>query len=354
MVPDGTPGPSLKGKADPMPNLARSRAHHHRSYRNHRSYRSLLLASVTLGALFAPALGKAEPLTEHRHALLVQADRALAEHRPLEALTAWRAAWNLEPTYPVACNIGRVALRYGSASEAATFLTRCDRLAPKTETPDAQERQAAQHADLTEALRKVTTLRINTTKLGAQITVDGEPAGVSPLTEDVFLSPGDHRIIARLDGHDPAVESLRTEAGETTFVTLRLKETVKMPTPPTLTRPSTRSPWPAIGTASATFIGLAAGTAFTLASNAASTSADNAVSDIRHGIARNCEAGSASPACKDYESAAQSRQTYGAIAAGSFIGAGIAGVATVILVFFPDAPITPKTGANGGLSVSLW
>lgn len=97
-----------------------------------------------------------------------------------------------------------------------------------------------------------------------------------------------------------------------------------------------------------------AGTAFTLASNAASTSADNAVPGIRHGIASDCEADSASPACKDYESAAQSRQTYGAIAAGSFIGAGIAGVATVILVFFPDAPITPKTGANGGLSVSLW
>jgi hypothetical protein len=298
-------------------------------------------------------MSHADPSTAERvRALRRQAEAAHAAHHPLEALTAWRAAWELEPSYDVACNIGRVALRDGSAIEAATFLSRCSRMAKEPKTPDEEARRPAERAELLEARGKVVALRVIVNKPGASVAVDGTSAGVAPLEDDVFVGPGEHQVSAQLEAFRSVSMPIRADVGETRIVTLTLEPLKPTRSAPIQTASSRRGPWLAIGTGAASLVGLGLGAGFTVASNSASTSAIDAIPALREqGI--DCAKDSSAAECGEYMDAAQSRVTFRGVAIGGFIGAGVAGIATGILLLYPKAPIKPATH-GGGIVVSLW
>src|SRR6185437_5325415 len=52
------------------------------------------------------------------------------------------------------------------------------------------------------------------------VTVDGKPAGESPLPSDVFVDPGVHVVVATAPGCEPAKDSVLTEKGTTHLVNL--------------------------------------------------------------------------------------------------------------------------------------
>jgi hypothetical protein len=68
----------------------------------------------------------------------------------------------------------------------------------------------------------------------AEILVDGQPIGRSPLSEEVFVDPGPHAIEARLHGHEPARQVIEVEGGASVEVALSLAPIAvpEVPCPP--------------------------------------------------------------------------------------------------------------------------
>ena len=111
----------------------------------------------------APAPGAAEPGGDPYEDLLRQADRAIQANRPLEAMTAWRAAWSLRRTHFVACNLGKAELLHGESREesargAAELLAMCLQLFHPA-TPAEKKKRELFAADLEKARRQTVTLR---------------------------------------------------------------------------------------------------------------------------------------------------------------------------------------------------
>lgn len=74
---------------------------------------------------------------------------------------------------------------------------------------------------------KTGTLLINTSPVGAQILIDGENAGMSPLTQ-ANLSAGNHTINATLEGYPPVEEQVRVIADQTVTSTIELNKSVPL------------------------------------------------------------------------------------------------------------------------------
>jgi hypothetical protein len=56
------------------------------------------------------------------------------------------------------------------------------------------------------------TLTVQAEPPGAQVMVDGQPAGVSPVT--LPLAPGDHRVTLRAEGYAALEETITLQAGQ--------------------------------------------------------------------------------------------------------------------------------------------
>lgn len=348
--PDGAPGCILSTEGRTMPDRARASE---RPCRSRHVVTILLSLGLSVGALISPTQVRAESPADRIRALRLQAEAAYAGHHPLEALAAWRAAWELQPSYEIACNIGRVALRDGSPIEAATFLSRCSRMAKEPKTPDEEARRATERAELVEARAKVVALRIVVNNPGAAVVVDGAPVGVAPLEDDVFVGPGAHQVTAQLEGFSPAARPIRAEVGETRLVTLNLAKDAPAPSAASPAKGRRGVPWAAIGTGAAALVGIGLGAGFSVASNAASADVDSTIPSLRD-QGSPCVGYGLSSACDQYLDASQSQETFRGLAIGGFVGAGLAGVATGILLLYPKAPVKPATHGGGGIMVSLW
>jgi hypothetical protein len=69
----------------------------------------------------------------------------------------------------------------------------------------------------------VGTLRITSTPLGAQISVDGEPVGTTPLSRELLLGPGEHLVGAKLAGFVPAEQSVSVLSRDESRIALVLE-----------------------------------------------------------------------------------------------------------------------------------
>lgn len=90
---------------------------------------------------------------------------------------------------------------------------------------------------------KTGTLSVNTSPAGAAILIDGQSAGVSPLSLD-NLSAGNHTVNATLEGYNPAEEQVSVIANQTVTSTIELKK-------PVLTVPGLTVPLPPVVAAGA-------------------------------------------------------------------------------------------------------
>lgn len=331
------------------------RRHHRRRRLSSGSVAFALASALAVNAADAAEPNEsAEKPAERRLKQLYKAEDAIRAGRPEEALAAWREAWKLQPSYEIACNIGRISLRYGSAPEAAEFLTRCTRLMPEAVTPAEQKRNEGQRRALEEVRGKVTELRIVVSQPRAIVRVDEVFVGVAPLSEGIFVSAGDHRVEARLDGFDPTSETLHTAAGEIRFVTLQLSSGRAAPlSPPRAPLPTPtprRALWPVISASAAAALGAGLGTGFTIAASSEQSTARSWIPEIRSTMIEDCTGGSAFSACAGYARAYDPGQTYRGIAAGSFITAGVSAAVALTYLIVTRSP-RPTAVSNDGVTV---
>jgi len=270
-------------------------------------------------------------------------------HLP-QAYAYFLEAWGLQKSFDIAGNLAvveRQLSRYRDAAEHAAF-SLANFPAGGTDT----QRKALEDL-LAEARANVGTITVQVSVEHAAITVDGKPAGESPLPYEVFVEPGSHVIAASAPGCEQAQDTVPTGKGTSHLVKLAPRcgggpQPPKTPpsTPPTTT--TTEGPRPlTIAGFVTSGIGFGLGTAFAILSRTKADSANQQQMMIQSGAGNNpkaCAGTSAPTGCSDLGGLRSSEATFASAALWSFVAAGAVAAGTLVYTFaVPRAPAT--TGA---------
>lgn len=133
------------------------------------------------------------------------------------ARLAFVQAYALKPHPAVLLNLAQSELRSGHEAEAATHFTKYLR-----EHAEATEEQRdAAREGLEKAKESIGIVTLTVSESGAEVSVDGESVGSTPLDDPLYLSPGEHTIVAQKGG-ETARTTVSVEAGSATSENLKL------------------------------------------------------------------------------------------------------------------------------------
>jgi hypothetical protein len=318
---------------------------------------ALLVTSAAVGvatrAYAAPPIfivtGRAA--SDHADELVKRALALGDQGRYADAEPLLREAWGLKHAYDIAANLALVEAELGHWRGTAEHMTFALKSFPANGGP---EHRALGETTLTKALTHVAALTIRTNLDKADVLVDSERVGVSPLADVVYLDPGPHVVTATLSGYPPAQARIDARAGTAPEVTLSL---AAPPTPPggggTATD-SVRKPILITGTVIGG-VGVVLGAVFAGVSSAkASDAATQYDTLVKTGGAAACGA-VPSASCQALESAGRARATFANASAWSFVAGGAVGVATAIYALAglrsnttSGTRVTPTLTAGGG------
>lgn len=175
----------------------------------------LALASVAFStnAQAEEAGQKAEPSAEAVAEAGQRYDRGLKLYSEGEyrlAVIEFERTYELVPDYRVLFNIGQVRIQLGDYARARLALERYLREGDG-QLPPARLESVKGDLDMLEG--RTATLKIQSSVVGAEVLVDGESVGVTPLAEPVLMNAGDHNIEVRKPGYRARVLR-RTLAGK--------------------------------------------------------------------------------------------------------------------------------------------
>jgi tetratricopeptide (TPR) repeat protein len=176
----------------------------------------LALASLTFSpapARAAEPSPKAEPSPEAVAEAGQRYDRGLKLYSEGEyrlAVIEFERTYELVPNYRVLFNIGQVRIQLGDYARARLALERYLREGDG-ELPPARLESVKGDLDMLEG--RTATLKIQSSVVGAEVLVDGESVGVTPLPDPVLMNAGDHSIEVRKTGYRSRVLR-RTLAGK--------------------------------------------------------------------------------------------------------------------------------------------
>jgi hypothetical protein len=358
-----------------------------------RLHRFLAVALVLAWALPSSAEPAPEQIKVARKRF--QEGVAAADARNYEgARVAFQQAYALKPHPSVLRNLGQAELKTGHFVEAARHLSTFIR---DTTFGTAAERESAKKS-LIEAETKIGKLLLEVDVIGAEIAVDGEMSGRSPLGADpIYVEPGQRVVRVQKDGYDIYEQtqafdpdrvvrlkvSLRasgpvpTEAASVMRTSPTLIEPVIIAPPPDRTHPAGPTPLATpsdradhSGTETRTILLLSGGGLTVLAAgfgiglSLQGATLDDDASTQRATIAQDlgptaCSSASSTRACGKLNDTLERRNRANAIGQGSFIVAGVLGAATLATYFLwprsqttvaPYATIGPSgDGATLGL-----
>jgi hypothetical protein len=301
-----------------------------------------LLLPLALTA--APALGSE---AERARELFREGNEAFAQGDLHGAYDAYQEAWAIRRSFDVACNLGRTEAALGLDVPAAEHLDYCLRTFSTSARDEFRDAEQRFRVLLDGVLQKVGALRLISRPLGAEVFIDGASMGNGPFENDLYLAPGEHRVVVRAKGYRQRELVLNIVAGSSQTVQVKLElESKDAPAPnesepaPAASResqapaaepaPTTRSAELrtaiVLGGTAITLAGLVVGTAFTL--DAASTSQQT--DSLRFGAsASDCSSSPKPTACVDYAKSIDREAASRNVAEIAFVTSGIAGAITL-------------------------
>jgi tetratricopeptide (TPR) repeat protein len=133
------------------------------------------------------------------------------------ALVEFKRAYALSPNVAVLYNVGETEFQLQEyASALTTFRHYLAEAAPSEPHRNEVENNV-------EVLRsRVGHISVTTVPTGAEITIDDQPAGKTPLEESVLVSIGHRKIVAAMAGHQPVTRYVDVAADDNASVTLPL------------------------------------------------------------------------------------------------------------------------------------
>lgn len=148
-----------------------------------------------------------------------------------KARVAFLQAYALKKHPAVLLNLAQSELRSGHEADAAKHFAQY--LRDYKDATDA-ERQGAE-TGLTAAKALVAEVALEVDATGAEVYVDGDLEGPSPLAGPIFLSPGSHELLAKKEGKS-AKSQVNATAGQSSSVSLKLVSAAR-PAPAGATSP---------------------------------------------------------------------------------------------------------------------
>ncbi|WP_438008009.1 PEGA domain-containing protein [Sorangium sp. So ce321] len=347
--------------------------------------RSLAVLFTAATLIAAPDIAVAQPAApqEAPASAAEAAKRADASYRQglrlysdgkyAEAEAALQSAWELNPTFDVAYNLGNTEYKLKKHREAAQYLSFALRHWPLMKAAAKLKVTAEQR--LAESRAQVGAVRVTVGVAGAEVLVDGKAVGRAPLEGEVFVDAGEHRVEARLEGYAPANETVKVAKGGSAEVALAMaaaksdaregapvaqapergapgagagaSAAEKPPVAPVepvepASPPQQRSWVPMIALGAASAVGLGVGIGTTVASNTASDDAHKQSAAIIQGRGQCVKPESSwSGPCEQVRNDASRADTLGNVARVAFIASGALAIATATYVLWPK----PKPSA---------
>lgn len=302
-------------------------------------FAAVLSASATSFAQLPAGMSAApdEALNETTRELFAKGVKASQQQKWDQCRAAFLAAYGVKKHPQIAGNLALCELKLGmfrdAAEHIAFFLS-----TQKADTP--KERRAAAEMVQREAGAKITTVRLDVDRSGAEVLVDGKSMGNAPLAVPIFLDQGGHTIEARLDGYTTARRSVDAAAGVSVEIGLKLVPVASRDVePPVLV--AKRPIWPAIASGGLAVLGLAVGAGLTVAANGKGSEADALRATLPNRSA--CYgAGASSMTCKSLNEAlgADSALSKGAVS--SYVVGGLFAVAATALGVWSVSGSPPK------------
>jgi hypothetical protein len=145
---------------------------------------------------------------------------AFQEKRFADAAQEFGLAYTLSPAFQVLYNIGKINIALGRHVEAVRALGAYLTNGGSAISP---ERRLEVEAELEKQHAFVSTITITVFPDGADISLDGERMGRSPLSGPLLMVPGPHTVEAVLVGYQANRSELMVRAGTTAVAELRLQ-----------------------------------------------------------------------------------------------------------------------------------
>ncbi|AUX28839.1 hypothetical protein SOCE836_009240 [Sorangium cellulosum] len=357
--------------------------------------RSLALLFTAATVIAAPEIAAAQPVAPREASASTDAAaradafyrrglRLYSDGKYVEAEAELQSAWELNPTFDVAYNLGNTKYQLKKHREAAQYLSHALRHWPLMKA--AAKLKTTAEKRLAESRAQVGALAVTAGAPGAEVLIDGKAVGKAPLEGEVFVEPGEHRVEARLEGYTPASQTVKVAKAGTAEVTLAMalakgeaQETAPVvktdggtgapsgqigapaaelapgaPVEPA-SPPQQRSWGPVIALGAASVVGLGVGIGTTVASNAASRDVDaqgRAIIDAG-GQCKDPPSAFADRCSKLYDAGSR-QETLGNAARIAFAASGVLAVAAVTYALWPRpeariaAPVRvlPEVGAH--------
>jgi len=299
-----------------------------------------------------------------------QAFAALSQRDWLEARRLLLPLWQKAHTWDVASGLGQAEFLLGNYATGATYTAfALANLPPKEKLATADRLRTA----LSEMKETVGTLHVTVSEGEAEVLLDDELVGISPLAQEVYANPGKHWLQARRPNGATSRQNLVVEAGKSYQVALILERqpeqtasALQLSEPAGVTASSNASQsldhdrfrpnWtPVWITGSAAVAAAAIGAGFAVDASSAKADGAEALSEAEAEFGNNPCApsnGGASEICQSVQSAADRRKTSNTIATTSFAISGVFAVAAVGSYFLWAKPRAPRVdawlGPNGG------
>lgn len=331
----------------------------------HRVLAAFLLAAAFF---FGPAIASAGPnepaaVTRARQ-LYQQGVTAFDKSEFTEAERLLRESYQMHPHPVTLRNLAAALERLDRRADACNELARLVRV-----HPTAEERSNAERT-LANLSQRVGRIDMQVSVTGADIKVDDKWAGVSPLPT-WYVEPGEHTVSASKTGFKDGSTTVNVGANDAKSVSLTLvaTEAPGMPgaglgTGADPTENGTDEGVPPktialIAGGAVTLIGLGVGIGFMLDASSAESDAEDlrkrAIAEVGPG---GC-AGSSAAVCRDLQDANDHADSSGTLSTVGFIGAGVAGAATIAIYFlWPEEKrqstvrVAPSIGRrDAGLSI---
>jgi hypothetical protein len=175
-----------------------------------------LLLCTQLGASLAWAQGDPKA-TAHEH--YERGVAAFDDERFQDAADEFETAYRISPAFAVLYNMGRVYVALGHSVKAVRAFETY--LAQGAATIDAARRQEVR-AEIEKQRARIGTIEVRTVPAAAEIRVDGQLVGKTPLAQPVLVTAGSHTVEALLSGYAPLVRELDVAGTAQIEIDLRL------------------------------------------------------------------------------------------------------------------------------------